>query len=104
MDLGLRDRRAFVGGASKGLGYACAESLVREGARVVLAARDGAALDAACQQLGASAEGIAADLGRPELAAKAVTEAIVRLGGLDILVVNGGGPPAGGFMAHDEAA
>jgi 3-oxoacyl-[acyl-carrier protein] reductase len=108
MDLGLAGRRAFVGGASRGLGYAVAEALVREGADVAIAARDAAALDAARDALAKVGSGrvvtIAADLGHADSAARAVTQAILALSGLDILVTNSGGPPHGGFTALDDAA
>ena len=51
MDLGLKGKWALVGGASKGLGFGCANSLAREGVNVVIVARGAEALEAAAQQL-----------------------------------------------------
>jgi len=102
MDLGLRDRRALVGGGSGGLGGAIAEILRAEGATVGLTARASARLDAAAARLDALA--VPADLASPNGPATAVTAAIDAFGGLDLLVVNSGGPPPGRFDDLDEAA
>lgn len=101
MDLGLRDLRALVGGASSGLGRAIATELIAEGARVAMTARPGPRLETAA----AETNGVAApaDLSRPEGARTAVDAAVAALGGLDLLVVNTGGPAPGGFEALDEA-
>jgi len=108
VDLGLAGRRAFVGGGSAGLGRACAEALLDEGASVTICARDAARLERARAELGAGREdrviAIAADLSDPARARAAVEEAAKRLGGLDALVANTGGPPPGPFVAHDLAA
>lgn len=95
MDLGIADRRALVMGASRGLGRAVARALIDEGVRVAICARKADRLAAAARDLGA--EPFVADLSVPGAAAKLVEEAIARLGGLDILVVNTGGPPPGSF-------
>lgn len=102
MDLGLVGARALVGGGSGGLGGAIAGVLVDEGARVALAARASDRLDAAATRLGAVA--VPADLSTPEGPASAVAGAVQALGGLDLLVVNSGGPPPGRFEDLDEAA
>src|SRR3954466_6506066 len=105
MELGLVGRKAFVGGASAGLGRACAEALIGEGAQVMLCARGAERLETVRAELagrhGELAQAIAADLGRPEEAARAVSGAAARLGGLDVLVPNTGGPPPGRFDTHD---
>ena len=100
MDLGLKDRRCFVAASSAGLGRASAEALSGEGARVVLSARGGERLEKTRAELNAQA--IVADLSKPDEAARAVSEAARLLGGLDVLVTNTGGPPAGRFEQHDE--
>ncbi len=97
MDLGLKDRRALVTAASKGLGRACADALAHEGARVFISSRDPAAIEATAKAINASGW-LAADVseeGQPEALVKAAT---THLGGLDILVVNAGGPPPGTFQ------
>ncbi len=97
MDLGLKDRRAFVAAASKGLGYACAKAMADEGARVFITSRNAAAIEAAGKQMGA-AGWRAADVSKPGQPEAAVEAAAAQLGGLDILVVNSGGPPPGTFQ------
>ena len=96
MDLGLKDCRAFVAGASKGLGKACAKSLADEGARVFVCARSPDEIKQAAQEIGAAGHS-AADVSRPADVKRVVAEAIENLGGLDILVTNAGGPPTGPF-------
>lgn len=96
MDLGLKDRRALVAAASRGLGRACAEALIAEGARTYIASRDPSAIEAtglAIHAAGWSATDVS-KAGQPEAL---VESAIGRLGGLDVLVVNAGGPPPGTF-------
>ena len=95
MDLGLKDRRALVTAASKGLGRACAETLIAEGASVFISSRDPEAAAKAIGAVGWSARDISA-AGEPEAL---VNEAIDRLGGLDILIANAGGPPPGTFQS-----
>jgi 3-oxoacyl-[acyl-carrier protein] reductase len=102
MDLGLADRRFLVGGGSHGLGAAIARALAADGARIAAAARDRQALTAAAVETAGIP--IAVDLSTPDGPATAVREAVAALGGLDGLVVNSGGPPAGTFEALDDAA
>jgi len=101
MDLGLDGLRALVGGGSSGLGRAIGTELAAEGARVVLTARPGTKLDEAAAAIGA--ESAPANLATADGPASAVAAAVDRLGGLDLLVVNSGGPPSGRFDAVDEA-
>jgi 3-oxoacyl-[acyl-carrier protein] reductase len=104
VDLGLTGRRAFVGGSSAGLGRAVAAGLLDEGARVVICARGAERLERTRAELaktyGDRVQAIAADLGRPDEAGRAVTRAASLLGGIDVLVTNSGGPPPGRFEAH----
>ncbi len=97
MDLGLDGKAALVGGGSRGLGRATAEALAREGAAVAIYARDGDALGRAAEEIAAATDAevvaISADVSRPEDCERAVEEAVARLGGLDVLVTNMGGPP-----------
>jgi len=98
MDLGLEGRRALVTAASKGLGRACAEALVAEGAKVFISSRDAAAIEAAGKAMGA-AGWKAADFSRAGEEEPLVGAAVAKLGGLDVLVVNAGGPPPGTFLS-----
>ena len=101
MDLGLTGLRALVGGGSSGLGAAIAAELAAEGARVAVVARPSERLDAQSQRIAAAA--VPADLASPDGPASAVARSVEVLGGLDLLVVNSGGPPGGDFLALDEA-
>lgn len=102
MDLGLRARRALVMGGSSGLGKAVAQALIREGAHVAICARSAQRLEATATEIGAHA--IAADLTSPGAATQVVAEAEQRIGPLDVLVVNTGGPPPGKFADIDDAS
>jgi 3-oxoacyl-[acyl-carrier protein] reductase len=110
MDLGIQGKIALVCGASKGLGYASAEHLAREGAHVVIVARGQEALDAAATRLRALGGGriiaVATDIATAEGRAKAlaaVDEIAAQPGhGPDILVNNAGGPPLGDFRDWDR--
>lgn len=102
MDLGLNGLRALVTGASRGLGFATAQQLAAEGARVALNARDADKLRLAAEKLGAQA--ISADISESGAAERVIAETVEKLGGLDILVTNAGGPPSGAFETFDDAA
>ena len=107
MDLGLTDKVALVAASSRGLGRAVAEELAREGARLVLCARGEAALRetaAAIRATGAAVEAVAADVSRPADVARVMEAGLAAFGRIDILVTNGGGPPAGPFESHDAEA
>ncbi len=101
MDLGLQGKWALVCGASKGLGWGCAQALAQEGVNVVMAARGAEALYAAAQalrdQTGVQVLAVAADVTTP-----AGREALFDVSGgpgraFDIVVTNAGGPPPGDF-------
>jgi 3-oxoacyl-[acyl-carrier protein] reductase len=102
MDLGLDGARALVGGGSGGLGGAIATALTGEGARVALVARPSDRLDGAVERL-AGAVPVAADLSTPDGPGDAVAGAAAALGGLDLVLVNSGGPPTGDFEDLDDA-
>ncbi|MFC6021060.1 SDR family oxidoreductase [Plantactinospora solaniradicis] len=97
MDLGLADRVYVLTGASKGLGFATARSLVADGARVVISARNANQVAEAARQLGDEerAVGLCADLTDPDTAARLVDTAMARFGRLDGALVSVGGPPRG---------
>jgi 3-oxoacyl-[acyl-carrier protein] reductase len=104
MDLGLSDRVYVVTGASRGLGRACAELLVAEGARLVLCARDDAELTATAAALGGPEHAIAVsgDIGQPGIETCLVAAAIARYGRLDGGLISVGGPPPGTVMDLDD--
>ena len=96
MDLGLNDCKAFIAGASRGLGKACAKALADEGVRVFICSRNADELKRAAAEVGAAGF-FAADVSRPEEVKRVVAEAVAALGGLDCLVTNAGGPPTAPF-------
>src|SRR5579872_3461148 len=98
MDLGLAGRRALVTAASKGLGRACAAALAAEGARVHISSRDPSGIASAGRAIKADSWS-AADVSQPGRPKALVEAAASALGGLDILVVNAGGPPPGTFQS-----
>lgn len=108
MDLHLKNKRALVTGASRGLGYAVALGLAREGCRVAVNSRDKNRIEAAAEAIskesGNQVIGLGGDVTSPDVPARLVEEAVSAFGGLDILVTNAGGPPAGTFESFDEAA
>src|SRR5437868_14182359 len=97
MDLELTGKVAIVGGASKGLGRACAQVLADEGAKLALCSRSQKDLDKAAQEIRDTARAdvlaFAGDLDRPQTVRDLVAATVGRFGRLDILVNNSGGPP-----------
>jgi 3-oxoacyl-[acyl-carrier protein] reductase len=107
MNLGLKGKRAIVMAASRGLGLACAQGLAREGCHLVICSRDDARIQAAAEAIrrdtGARVTAVAADVGSAADAGRLVEICAAEFGGLDIVVHNAGGPPAGEFAAMTEA-
>lgn len=101
MDLGIAGRKAAVAAATAGLGYATAEALVEAGVQVALCGRDPERSKRAAERLGGDAIALVHDVSEPTGAAAFVAEARDRLGGIDILLANGGGPPPGPAHATD---
>jgi 3-oxoacyl-[acyl-carrier protein] reductase len=108
MDLGLKAKVAMVAGASRGLGYAVARGLAAEGACVSISSRSGDAIEA-------SAKRITAETGSPALATPLDVKSgdgiaiwydrtVKEFGGVDLLFVNAGGPPAGSALSFDDDA
>ena len=120
MDLGIAGKWALVCGASKGLGYGCAQALVREGVNVVINARNAEALNQAATRLiaeGAAATGasgqkgpspqvlaVAADITTPEGRAAVFSVAGGPRRDFDIVITNAGGPPTGDFRDWNRDA
>jgi 3-oxoacyl-[acyl-carrier protein] reductase len=108
VNLNLEGKAALVAASSKGLGYGCARALALEGAMVCLNGRDAEALEGAAARLraetGATIVTAPGDLGKAEDVERVVETAVRDLGGLNVLVTNVGGPPAGDFDAFDDAA
>lgn len=100
VDLGIDGRTALVMGASRGLGRAIAATLAAEGARVALASRSAERLAEAASEIEGETATVVADAGDPEALASLPAEVASRLGAVDILVLNAGGPPAGTALGH----
>jgi 3-oxoacyl-[acyl-carrier protein] reductase len=105
MDLGIKDRVALVAAASRGIGYAAALELAREGAHVFLCSRDESRASEAAARIhnetGANVAGIAADVTNGAEVERFVRLAMERAGRVDICVTNAGGPPATTFDTTD---
>src|SRR5690348_16830518 len=93
MDLGLRGRTAVVCGASSGLGLASAEALAEEGANVAMLARRREELERDANRIGALA--VRGDVTNAADLERLVERTLQAFGGVDIVVWNSGGPPAG---------
>src|SRR5512141_2648477 len=108
MDLGLKEKRAFIAGSSRGLGFATALTLAREGCKVAVNSRekknDKATAKRISKETGTQAFGLAGDVSKASNAESLIAAAGEALGGLDILITNAGGPPAGAFETFDERA
>lgn len=99
MDLGINGRTAAVAAATAGLGLASARALVEAGVKVVVCGRTRDRVDAAVKSLGENATGVECDVSTADGAAMFVELARERLGHIDILVANGGGPKPGNFAS-----
>ena len=97
MDLGLTGKVAIIGGASKGLGRACAQTLAEEGARITICSRTQDDLERAAAEIrdttGAEVLVFAADLDKEQNIKDLVSATVDRYGQLDVMVNNSGGPP-----------
>jgi 3-oxoacyl-[acyl-carrier protein] reductase len=107
MDLGLQGKTALVCGGSKGIGYACAEALSAEGARVAICAREPASLGEAAARIGERTGypvlAIPADMTSAASVDNLFLEIERTFGTLHILVNNAGGPPSSGFTETSDA-
>jgi 3-oxoacyl-[acyl-carrier protein] reductase len=106
MDLKLAGKRALVTGASRGLGYAIALGLAKEGVHLAINSRDaerlGVAAQTIAQETGVPAFALPGDVTDVTVPENLITHTHVALGGLDILVTNAGGPPPGRFETFDD--
>jgi NAD(P)-dependent dehydrogenase (short-subunit alcohol dehydrogenase family) len=92
---GLAGKAILVTGSSTGIGYAMAQRLVSEGAKVLIHGRDQAEVDAACRHLGAATQGATGDLADPATAQAIVDATVKAFGRIDGLVNNAGIYPRG---------
>jgi 3-oxoacyl-[acyl-carrier protein] reductase len=108
VNLGLTGKIALVAASSRGLGRAVAEELAAEGADLVLCARGAQALEETAASIRAATTRkvitLSADLSKQEDVARVAGAALREFGRVDVLVTNGGGPPAGPFESHSAAA
>lgn len=108
MDLQLTKTVALVAGASKGLGFAVAKALAAEGALVSISSRDERAIAEAASRIeretGATVMSGAVDVRSGEAIERWVNATADRFGGIDALMTNSGGPPAGAAISFDDKA
>jgi 3-oxoacyl-[acyl-carrier protein] reductase len=104
MDLGLTGKVALIAGASRGLGFAVAQTLASEGARVSIASRDQAAIEDAAKRIGGDVMSTALDVRSADGIKAWVDGTVSKHGGIDLLFTNSGGPPAGAALSFDDAA
>src|SRR5690606_34849696 len=108
MDLGLNGKVALVSGASKGLGFAVAKALAADGAQVSISSRDEKAIAAAAKAIeretGAKVLAMPVDVRDKAAIERWIAAAAATFGGIDALMTNSGGPPAGDAIGFDDAA
>jgi 3-oxoacyl-[acyl-carrier protein] reductase len=106
MDYGLQGKTVLVTAASKGLGFATAKAFAREGARVLISSRDEAALRSAAERIreetGQTVDWVVCDLADPAQIQGLFEAVDERLGGLQVLINNAGGPAPGSFETVSE--
>lgn len=96
MELSLRNKKALVFGSSQGIGLSIAKTLLSEGAKVIINSRNQDKISKLSEEIGATGF-VTADLSVPGSALMATKDAISKLGGIDIIVFNTGGPKKGQF-------
>jgi 3-oxoacyl-[acyl-carrier protein] reductase len=101
MDLGLDRRVALVMGASRGIGRAISAALAREGCRVAMASRSQERINEAAEAIEGDATPFVADATDLDRLAALPSEVAEKLGRVEVLVANTGGPPTGGALDHE---
>jgi 3-oxoacyl-[acyl-carrier protein] reductase len=107
MDFGLKGKVALVAGASRGLGFAVADALARDGALVSISSSNQASIDEAAKRLSATGAPVlatAVDARNADQIAAWIKATVDRFGGVDMLFTNSGGPPAGSTLSFDDGA
>jgi 3-oxoacyl-[acyl-carrier protein] reductase len=108
MNLQLKGKVALVAGASKGLGYAVARAMAAEGALVSISSRDEAAITAAASRIeretGTQVLAMPVDVRAADAIQRWIATTADRFGGIDAVMTNSGGPPAGQAISFDDAA
>jgi 3-oxoacyl-[acyl-carrier protein] reductase len=105
MDLGLKNKIAFVGASSQGLGKAVAMELAKEGAHVIISGRNKETLDiteAEIKQTGANVLSLVGDLSVAADRKSMIEATLKQFKAIDILVTNTGGPPTGKFESFTQ--
>ncbi|WP_370294996.1 SDR family oxidoreductase [Rossellomorea marisflavi] len=104
MNLNLNGKVALVVASSQGLGKAIATQFVKEGMRVMLTSRNEGTLKEVKEELSAhgTVEYCPADITKPEEIARLVEQTVEVYGGIDVLINNAGGPPAGSFEQFSD--
>jgi 3-oxoacyl-[acyl-carrier protein] reductase len=107
MDLGIKGKRALVLGSSKGLGYAVAHALAAEGVTVAVSSssieRAEEAAGTIAAETGSKTAAFVGDVSKPDNMNALAEKVVAKLGGVDILVNNHGGPPLGFAVDLKEA-
>ena len=108
MDLGLKGKVALIAGASTGLGYAVAKALAADGASVSISSSNPESIEAAGRRIeadtGARVLAMAVDVRDKAAIERWIAHVAETLGGIDALMTNSGGPPAGDAVSFDDAA
>ncbi len=99
----LKDKVALVTGAAQGIGFACAEAFVREGAKVMLSDLDPARVAASAAKIAGAVSSIACDVSKKSAVERAVAATVEAFGRIDILVANAGIVHAAEFLDLEEA-
>jgi 3-oxoacyl-[acyl-carrier protein] reductase len=105
LDLNLKNKKILITGASKGIGFAIAESFAEQGAKVFLISRNKKDLKKATDKIkkkGGMADFLSADISNAKIHEKIFNQIKKKLGTVDILVNNAGGPPMGTLLEHSQ--